>query len=780
MFVEKRDGKQEKVSYDKIQTRINKLSNGLDKNFIDAGMLTQKVVAGIFSGIKTRDLDNLLAESAANMTLVHSDYALLAGRISISNLHKETKDKFSLVVEDLYNYINPKTGEKATVLSEEFYKTVQENSKILDETIKYEREMGYTYFGFKTLEKSYLLKIDGKVVERVSHLLMRTAVGIHGNDIPAAIETYNLLSQRYFIHATPTLFNAGTVNAQYSSCFLTPIKDDSIVGIYDTMKDCALISKHAGGIGLSVSNIRSADSYIKGNNGYSNGIIPMLRVFNNTARYVNQGSRRAGSFAIYLEPWHADIFEFIELKKNTGAEELRARDLFYALWIPDLFMQRVQEDGMWSLMDPNQCPNLNEVHSDAFNELYLKYESEGKFKTQIPAQKLWKAIIVSQIETGGPFILYKDACNSKSNQQNLGTIKSSNLCTEIIQYSSPTEIATCNLSSIGLAEFVKNNGQYDFKLLHKVAKVVTRNLNKIIDVNYYPVEDAKTSNIKHRPIGVGLQGLADVFFKLKLPFDSEEAKELNKRIFETIYHGCLEASNELAQIKGYYETYVGSPIQKGILQQDLWGVAVDDSLWNWTELREKIKKYGVYNSLLTTVMPTASSSNILGNTECIEPINSNFYIRRVLSGEFQLINQYLVKDLVKLDLWNDDMRNEIVAARGSIQNISSIPEDLKNLYKTVWEISQKSIIDMAVDRAAFIDQSQSLNIHMADPNYKKLTSLHFYGWKKGLKTGSYYIRTKPAVNALQFSVKQETLEKNKKVEEKQIVCTEEVCTMCSS
>ncbi|ORE21941.1 ribonucleoside-diphosphate reductase large chain [Rhizopus microsporus] len=755
-------------------------------NYIDPVAITQKVISGVYQGVTTVELDNLAAETAAYMTTRHPDYALLAARIAISNLHKETKKVFSQVIEDLYNYVNPKTGKHSPMISNETYKVVMDNADRLNSAIIYDRDFKYNFFGFKTLERSYLLKIDGKIAERPQHLIMRVAIGIHGTDIDAAIETYNLMSERYFTHASPTLFNAGTPRPQMSSCFLLTMKEDSIEGIYETLKICAQISKTAGGIGLNIHNIRASGSYIAGTNGYSNGLLPMLRVFNNTARYVDQGgNKRPGAFAMYLEPWHADIFTFLDLRKNFGKDEIRARDLFYALWVPDLFMQRVRDGGDWSLFCPNEAPGLHEVWGDEFVALYEKYEREGRARETIKAQKLWYAILEAQTETGNPFILYKDACNRKSNQQNLGTIKCSNLCTEIVEYSSPDEVAVCNLASIALPTYVINREKYDFQKLHDVTKVITRNLNKIIDINYYPVIEAERSNKRHRPIGLGVQGLADTFMALRYPFDSPEAKQLNIQIFETIYHAALEASCELAEKYGPYETYEGSPVSKGILQYDMWNVT-PTNLWDWAALKEKIAKHGVRNSLLVAPMPTASTSQMLGFNECFEPYTSNFYTRRVLSGEYQMVNPWLLRDLVDMGLWNDDVKNMIMADGGSIQNVPSIPQNLKDLYKTVWEISQRTIIDMAADRGAYIDQSQSLNIFMAEPNFGKLTSMHFYGWQKGLKTGMYYLRTRPAVDAIKFTVDQLSLrEYRKKIEEKNqadMICSidnKEACMSCS-
>lgn len=760
MFVYKRDGRKEQVRFDKITSRVTRLCYGLDSGHVDPAAITQRVISGVYPGVTTIELDNLAAETAASMTTVHPDYAQLAARITVSNLHKQTKKVFSQVIEDLYRYVNPRNGKHSPMISQEVYDVVQNHTEELNSAIVYDRDFNYNYFGFKTLERSYLLKFNGKVHERPQHMIMRVSIGIHGNDIPKVIETYNLMSNKYFTHASPTLYNAGTPKPQMSSCFLVNMKDDSIEGIYDTLKSCALISKSAGGIGLSVHNIRATGSYIAGTNGTSNGILPMLRVYNNTARYVDQGgNKRPGAFAIYLEPWHDDVFDFIDLRKNHGKEEIRARDLFMALWIPDLFMKRVKADGEWTLMCPNECPGLADVYGDEFEALYEKYEKAGKGRRTIKAQKLWYAILEAQTETGNPFMLYKDAANRKSNQKNLGTIKSSNLCCEIVEYSSPEETAVCNLASIALPAFVKpqeNGVLFDFKNLHSVVKVITRNLNNIIDRNYYPVPEARLSNLRHRPIALGVQGLADTFFMLRLPFDSEEAKELNVQIFETIYHGAVEASIELAQRDGPYESYQGSPASRGELSYDMWGVTPTD-LWDWDTLKAKLAKHGIRNSLLVAPMPTASTSQILGYNECFEPYTSNFYSRRVLAGEFQIVNPYLLKDLVEMGLWNDDMKNRLVASGGSIKDIPSIPDDLKDLYKTVWEISQKVIIDMAAGRGPFIDQSQSLNIYMQSPTMGKLTSMHFYGWSKGLKTGMYYLRTQAASAPIQFTVDQESL-----------------------
>ncbi|EON62863.1 ribonucleoside-diphosphate reductase large chain [Coniosporium apollinis CBS 100218] len=758
MFVYKRNGRTERVQFDKITARVSRLCYGLDPEHVDAAAITQKVISGVYQGVTTVELDNLAAETAAYMTVTHPDYAILAARIAVSNLHKQTKKQFSAVISDLYHYINPKNKKLSPMISKETYDTVMKHQEELNSAIVYDRDFQYQYFGFKTLERSYLLRIDGKVAERPQHMIMRVAVGIHGEDIESAIETYNYMSNKYFTHASPTLFNAGTPSPQLASCFLIDMKEDSIEGIYDTLKTCAMISKTAGGIGLNVHRIRATGSYIGGTNGTSNGLVPMLRVYNNTARYVDQGgNKRPGAFAIYLEPWHADVFAFLDLRKNHGKEEVRARDLFYALWIPDLFMKRVEQNGNWTLFCPNEAPGLADVYGDEFEELYAKYEAEGRGRETVRAQKLWYAILEAQTETGNPFMLYKDACNRKSNQKNLGTIRSSNLCCEIVEYTAPDEVAVCNLASIALPTFVDiNEGEFNFEKLHEVTQVVVRNLNKTIEVNHYPVEEARRSNFRHRPIGVGVQGLADAFLALRLPFDSPEAKQLNIQIFETIYHAALTASCQIAKNLGPYSTYEGSPISKGELQYDMWGVKPTD-LWDWASLKEQIAEHGVRNSLLVAPMPTASTSQILGFNECFEPYTSNIYSRRVLAGEFQVVNPWLLKDLVDMGLWSDNMKNRIIADGGSIQRIPNIPDDIKALYKTVWEISQRTIVQMAADRGAFIDQSQSLNIHMKEPTMGKITSMHFAGWKLGLKTGMYYLRTMAASAPIQFTVDQEAL-----------------------
>lgn len=809
MYVIKRDGRHEAVHFDKITARLKKLSYALNSDHCDPVLVAQKVCTGVYKGVTTSQLDELAAETAAAMTANHPDYALLAARIAVSNLHKNTKKSFSETIKDMYAHVNVRSGQASPLIADDVYDIILKNAARLDSEIIYDRDFEYDYFGFKTLERSYLLKLNGVVVERPQHMLMRVSVGIHKDDIESAIKTYHLMSQRWFTHASPTLFNGGTPRPQLSSCFLICMKDDSIEGIYDTLKECAVISKSAGGIGVSIHNIRSTNSYIRGTNGTSNGIVPMLRVFNDTARYVDQGGgKRKGAFAVYLEPWHADIFDFLDLRKNHGKEENRARDLFYGLWIPDLFMKRVQDNATWSLFCPNESPGLADCWGEEFDKLYLKYEQQGKARKVVQAQKLWFAILESQIETGNPYMLYKDSCNRKSNQQNLGTIKSSNLCTEILEYTSPTESAVCNLASIALPRFVREKGipieshpsklagslgsknrYFDFDKLGEVTSIITENLNKIIDVNYYPVETAKRSNMRHRPIGIGVQGLADTFILLGMPFDSEEAQKLNSEIFETIYYHALKSSSELSAKDGPYETYAGSPVSKGILQPDMWGVT-PSSRWDWAALRQMIGKNGVRNSLLLAPMPTASTSQILGNNECFEPYTSNIYSRRVLSGEFVVVNKHLLHDLTDAGLWNPDLKNKIIYHNGSVQNISEIANELKAIYKTVWEIKQRAIVDMAADRGCYIDQSQSLNIHMDQPNFGKLTSLHFYTWSKGLKTGMYYLRTRAAADAIQFTVDATSIKDKPKLEPEdmdtkmaQMVCSlenKDACMSCGS
>lgn len=787
MYVITRSGEREPIKFDKITERIELLCFDLDRSFIDPMKIAKKVIEGIYDGITTKELDQLAAETAAYLSTQHPQYSTLAGRIAVSNLHKETRGCFSENIKAMYNYNNPITGEHSPLVAKELFDVVIENAHQLDKALVDKRDFNYDYFGFKTLEKSYLLKMNNKIVERPGQMLMRVSLGIHLNNIEAAIKTYDLMSEKYFTHASPTLFNSGTNKAQLSSCFLLTMKDDSIEGIYETLKQTALISQSAGGIGLSIHNIRAKGSFIKGTNGTSNGIVPMLKVFNDTARYVDQGGgKRKGAFAVYLEPWHADIFDFLEMKKNTGKEEQRARDLFYALWIPDLFMKRVEEDGMWSLFCPHEAPGLSDCYGKKFEELYKSYEEKGLAKKTVRAQDLWFAVLESQIETGSPYMLYKDAANEKSNHKNLGTIKSSNLCTEILEYTAPDEVAVCNLASVALNRFVEiENGKpkYDHKKLYDVVYQMTVNLNRIIDINYYPVLEAKNSNMRHRPIGLGVQGLADTFFEMRLPFESKEALKLNNDIFETIYFAAVTASKDAAIKDGPYSTFAGSPISEGVFQFDMWGVKPNSGNWDWEALRSDVKMYGVRNSLLVAPMPTASTSQILGNNECFEPITSNIYVRRVLSGEFAVVNRYLVNDLIAMGLWNDKMRNEIIACNGSVQNISSIPDEVKALYKTVWEIKQKAVIDMSQGRGPYIDQGQSLNVFMEDPNFGKLSSMHFYAWKAGLKTGMYYLRTRAAVNAVQFTVKNEPVRKSAEEEKAAMVCSlenPESCVMCGS
>uniref|UniRef100_A0A8C5M7M2 Ribonucleoside-diphosphate reductase n=1 Tax=Leptobrachium leishanense TaxID=445787 RepID=A0A8C5M7M2_9ANUR len=774
MHLVQRYGRQERVMFDKITSRIQKLCYGLNSEFVDPAQITMKVIQGLYSGVTTVELDTLAAETAATLTTKHPDYAILAARIAVSNLHKETKKIFSDVMEDLYNYVNPRNKRHSPMISKETLDVVLANKDRLNSSIIYDRDFSYNFFGFKVrpdVTFSYThLQVWG-VAERPQHMLMRVSVGIHKADIEAAIETYNLLSEKWFTHASPTLFNCGLL----TSCFLLCMKDDSIEGIYDSLKQCALISKSAGGIGLAVSCIRATGSYIAGTNGNSNGLVPMLRVYNNTARYVDQGgNKRPGAFAIYLEPWHYDIFEFLDLKKNTGKEEQRARDLFYAMWIPDLFMKRVESNQDWSLMCPHECPGLEEVWGEKFEELYENYEREGRVRKVVKAQQVWYAIIESQTETGTPYMLYKDACNRKSNQQNLGTIKCSNLCTEIVEYTSDKEVAVCNLASIALNMYVTSERTFDFKKLAAVTKVIVRNLNKIIDINFYPVPEAEYSNKRHRPIGIGVQGLADAFILMRYPFESPEAQMLNKQIFETIYYAALESSCEMAAELGVYETYQGSPVSKGILQYDMWDVTPTD-LWDWAALKEKIKQ-----------LAPGSDAHGLHSPDIGQQ-------RWVWGGGLWIVNPHLLKDLTERGLWNEEMKNQIISCNGSIQSVAEIPQDLKDLYKTVWEISQKTVIKMAADRGAFIDQSQSLNIHVAEPNYGKLTSMHFYGWKMGLKTGMYYLRTRPAANPIQFTLNKEKLKESAPQEATEIdvkernkaamVCSLEnrdECLMCGS
>lgn len=769
MKVINRKGESEEVRFDKILDRIEGLRYGLHES-VDPAKVAKAVIEGMADGITTRELDKLAAETAASMMTTHPDYGKLAARIAVSDLHKQTRDSFSDTITDLYEYVDPVTNKSAPLIADDVYEIIQANKDTLDAAVRYERDYEYDFFGFKTLERSYLLKIDGEIAERPQHMLMRVAVGIHKDDIQSALETYELLSQGFFTHATPTLFNAGTPKPQMSSCFLLDMKDDSLEGIYSTITQCAMISKSAGGLGLAIHKIRAKGSYIRGTNGESNGLVPMLRVFNNTVRYVDQGGgKRKGALAVYLEPWHADVFDFLQLRKNHGAEEMRARDLFYALWIPDLFMKRVEEDGVWSLMCPDESPGLDEVYGDEFETLYTKYEAQGKYKRQVKARELWEEIIEAQIETGTPYMLYKDNVNRKSNQKNIGIIRSSNLCTEIVEHTNPGEVAVCNLASIALNKFVDmEEGEYDHQGLFNVVYHVVGNLNKVIDRNYYPVPEAENSNLKHRPVGLGVQGLADTFAMLKLPFESDEAKALNQEVFETIYFAALTASKDVAKVDGPYETFEGSPASEGILQFDMWGVQPRGDRWDWDGLKKEIMEHGLRNSLLLAPMPTASTSQILGNNECFEPFTSNLYTRRTLSGEFVVINKHLVRDLLEADLWNEEIKDQIVLGNGSIQHIDTIPQDIRDRYKTVWEIRQRNVIDMAADRGAFIDQSQSLNVHMEDPSFAKMSSMHFHAWKRGLKTGMYYLRSRAASQAIQFTV---DAEKQKAFREKQKATT---------
>jgi len=824
--VVKRNGKKEPVMLDKILDRITQQTYGLDKLIIPFEV-AQKVIEGIMPDIRTYVLDQLAMETAASLATKHPDYSILAARLAITNLHKETKKSFSETVMDLYKYIDPKTGKHSPIVSESFYNIVKKHADEIDSAIVHSRDHNFDYFGFKTLEKSYLLKLDGKVAERPQYMYMRTALQVWGENLEKVIETYNTLSEGYYTHATPTLFNSGTGRPQLSSCFLLDVENDSIEGIFNTLKESAQISKNAGGIGISFTKVRSKGTYIAGTNGTSNGIIPFLKIFNETARAVDQGGgKRKGSIAIYMEPWHADIMEFLDLRKNQGKDEIRARDLFLAMWMNDLFMERVELDEDWTLMCPHECSGLTETYGQDFKEIYTKYESMGKGKRTLKAREVWNKILESQIETGTPYILYKDSINEKSNQANIGVIRSSNLCAEIVEATGVTktqgdilknkelltklglsefygeesvnETAVCNLASVALPKFVNKNKTYNFNKLYEVAYQATINLNNVIDVNFYPSPAAKFSNLLHRPIGLGVQGLADVFFMMGLPYESEEAKSINKEIFETIYYACIKASCDLAKTDGAYATYEGSPISQGKLQFDLWNVK-PTKRWDWDKLREDIKKYGVRNSLTTCIMPTASTASILGNEASCEAQTSNMYTRSVLSGTFILVNKYLVKELVKLNLWGDTLRKKIINENGSVQNIPEVPTNLKEVFKTVYEIKQKDVIDMAADRGAFIDQTQSMNIFMDSPNFAKLTSMHFYGWgrrnfiinsdgtpnipqgefieviydsegkarcyrdkRSALKTGIYYLRNKAASDAVKFTVQEE---QKKSVEE---------------
>lgn len=779
MYVLKRDGRREDVKFDKITARITKLCYGLNENYVDPIKISQKVVAGVYPGVTTSELDELAAETAAYQSTQHPDFSKLAARIAVSNLHKNTNKLFSDNIELFYRNVHEKNGSPAPLIADDVYEIVMKHKDELNSAIIHDRDFEYDYFGVKTLERSYLFRVNGKVCERPQQMILRVAVGIHKSDIRAALETYEYMSLKYFTHATPTLFNSGTPRPQLSSCFLLSMQDDSIEGIYDTLKQCACISKWAGGIGLSMHNIRATNSYIRGTNGSSNGLVPMLRVFNDTARYVDQGGgKRKGSFAVYLEPWHADIFEFLDLKKNHGNELHRARDLFYAMWIPDLFMKRVEANGEWSLFCPNEAPGLYECWGDEFETLYTGYEAKGLARKTIKAQQLWFAILESQVETGTPYMLYKDSANRKSNQQNLGTIRSSNLCCEILEYTSKDEVAVCNLASIALPMFVQD-GVFDYQKLHDVTKIVARNLNRVIDVNYYPIPEAQRSNLRHRPVGIGVQGLADAFILMNFAFESEQACELNKHIFETIYHAAMEASMELAREFGPYDSYEGSPVSKGVFQFDMWGVTPSSGLWDWAALKAQVAQHGVRNSLLLAPMPTASTAQILGNNESTEPYTSNMYNRRVLAGEFTIVNKYLMKELIELGIWTPEVRNQILNDGGSVQKVRTIPQAIKDKYKTVWEIKQKVVLDQAADRGAYICQSQSMNVHIADPSISKLTSMHFYAWKKGLKTGMYYLRGRPKADAIQFTVDKAAIERSNAQEQQQQE-EEEECLVCSA
>ena len=780
MRVTKRDGELQDVAFDKILERVKKLGQeaGIHINY---SSLVMKVIDQLYDKIPTAKIDELAAEQCASLSANHPDYAILAARIIISNHQKNTDNDFSSVMRDLYNFTNFK-GENKPLVSQELWDFTSRYASELNSMLDHNRDYLIDYFGFKTLERAYLFRINTKIVERPQHMWMRVAIGIHGDlhlenqeqVLRMVKETYDLMSQKFFTHATPTLFNAGTPRPQLSSCYLIAMEDDSLDGIYNTLHDCARISKYAGGIGLHIHNIRAKGTHILGTNGTSNGLVPMLRVFNTTARYIDQGGgKRNGSFAIYLEPWHADVEDFLEMKKNHGDEELKARDLFYALWIPDLFMERVKENKKWSLICPHECPGLSDVYGDKFKELYEKYENEGRLRKTVNARDLWFKILDAQMETGTPYILYKDACNQKSNQKNIGTIKSSNLCTEIVEYSDDKETAVCNLASIALPAFVnEDTKQFDYEKLHYVTKVVTNNLNRVIDINFYPTEKTSTSNLRHRPIGIGVQGLADAFILMNIPFHSDAAKEVNKLIFETIYHAALEKSNELSIQYGRYSSFEGSPASQGILQFDMWSKQPTPDRYDWTILKQSIQSYGLRNSLLIAPMPTASTSQILGYNECFEPITSNLYSRRTLAGEFVVVNKYLMKELIELGHWNEQIKNNIIANKGSIQQLTMLSEDIRNKYKIVWEMPMKHLIDMAADRGAYICQSQSLNLWLEDPTYNSLTSMHFYSWKQGLKTGIYYLRRKAKHQAQQFTIEPD--------QKPQIEEHDEICESCSA
>jgi ribonucleoside-diphosphate reductase alpha chain len=775
MFVNKRNGSQEPVAFDKILSRLKTILNQYNLK-INCTSLAMKVIDQLYNNISTSKIDELSAEQCASLSSTHPDYNVMAGVISISSHQKNTNPSFYETMSELYFFYD-KHGIHHPLIDGNLFTFTKNNAEFLDQLINHDRDYLIDYFGFKTLERAYLMKLNGKPIERIQHMWLRVAIGIHGTNKEKIAETYEYMSQKYFTHATPTLFNAGTPHPQLSSCFLQAMESDSIDGIYNTLKDCALISKWAGGIGLHIHNIRASGSHIRGTNGSSNGIVPMLKVFNNTAKYVDQGGgRRNGSFAIYLEPWHADVELFLQMRKNHGDEELKARDLFYALWIPDLFMERIKSNGTWTLMCPDECPGLSDVYGDEFNKLYCKYEDEDKGRRTINARDLWFQILDAQMETGTPYLLYKDACNKKSNQQNLGTIKSSNLCTEIIEYSDDKETAVCNLASIALPTFVDASGAFDYDKLHHVTKIVTENLNRVIDVNYYPTEKTRTSNMRHRPIGLGVSGLADVFLKMNMAFYCDEAKEINRNIFETIYHAALEKSCELAVVEGHYETFDGSPASNGVLQFDMWGFDPKNGRYDWDVMKQKVMINGLRNSLLMAPMPTASTSQILGVNECIEPITSNIYNRRTLAGEFMMTNKYLMHDLLKLDLWNEKIKNNIIANNGSVQHIEAVPQEIRNKYKTVWEIPMRNLIDMAADRGVYICQSQSLNLWLEEPDYNKLTSMHFYSWSKGLKTGIYYLRRRARHQAQQFTIEPE----KKEIRSESFGDDEHVCEMCSA
>ncbi len=753
MKVKKRDGSLEEMRYDKITRRMQYFCDDLDIEYVDPTLVTLKVTQGIYDGISTVELDILAAETAASLVTTHPDYAKLAGRLAVSNLHKTTPKKFSQAIKELHSFIEPKTGKESSLIDDNVAKFVHQNREVLDGAIRQERDLDFDYFGFKTLERSYLLKIGKRIVERPQYMYMRVAVGICNGNLEMALRIYDDLSQHFYTHATPTLFNAGTRRPQMSSCFLIGNKGDDIDGLFDTIKDVAKISKWAGGIGLHVHDVRAKGSYIKGTGGESDGLLPMMKTYNEVARWINQGGKRKGSFAIYLEPWHADVFEFIDLRKNHGKEEMRARDLFLAMWTPDLFMQRVEQDGDWSLFSPDEAPGLSDVYDSpsdkAFTRLYEQYEQEGRARKTVKARKLMDSILTAQIETGTPYMLYKDSANYKSNQKNLGTIKSSNLCTEIIEYSSPEEQAVCNLASIALPKYVVD-GEFSHELLYEYTYQVVQNLNNVIDLNFYPTEETKRSNMRHRPVGLGVQGLADVFCMLSLPFESENADKLQTDIFETIYFAALASSKDVAKENGAYETFNGSPLSEGIFQYQLWGKSDKDlsGRWDWKSLRKEILKFGVRNSLLVAPMPTASTAQILGNNEAFEPFTSNLFSRRTLGGEFIVVNKHLVKVLLERKIWSDDIKKKLIMENGSVQNIPEIPTDIKEVFKTVWEMSQKRILSMAANRSIFIDQSQSLNLFIDNASKQKVLAAHLYGWKLGLKTGMYYLRTRAAVDPL--------------------------------